>query len=61
MNVFVMIWIAQPSLLRHLLIIIREYPVNKLDLNAGYQVKKYALSNAAGTGKLIIGLKKLKK
>jgi hypothetical protein len=43
------------------LIIIREYPVNKLDLNAGYQVKKYALSNAAGTGKLIIGLKKLKK
>jgi hypothetical protein len=39
MNVFVMIWIAQPSLLRHLLIIIREYPVNKLDLNADYQIK----------------------
>ncbi len=39
MNVFVMIWIAQPSLLSRLLIIIREYPVNKLDFNADYQIK----------------------
>jgi len=42
------------------LIIIREYPVNKLDFNADYQIK-YAFNNAARTGKLSIGAEEVKK
>jgi hypothetical protein len=48
-----------PSLLRPLLIIIRKYPVNKLDFNADYQIK-YTLSNAARTGKAFNRVEQIK-